>query len=66
MSLNVNENETASDKEKRFTLRMDSGLFQTISIIAKQHKRSIAKEIELAIECYVVTVLDKESGSQED
>ena len=47
------ENKLKSDSEKRFTLRMNSVLFKAISIMAKQHKRSVAKEIEYAVEKYV-------------
>ena len=42
-----------SDTEKRFTLRIDHGLFDRISASAKMNKRSIAKEIECAIEAYI-------------
>ena len=49
-----------SDNAKRFTLRMDSRLFEDISTIAKLHKRSVAKEIECAIEAYVVEFMEKE------
>ncbi len=45
----VKRTEQTSDKQKRFTLRMDSALFETISLIAKQNRRSVAKEIEMAI-----------------
>jgi hypothetical protein len=43
----------ANTSEKRFTLRIDSGTFETISWVAKKHKRSIAKEIEFAIDQYL-------------
>jgi hypothetical protein len=46
-------------KEKRFTLRMDSVLFKEVSFIAKEHKRSIAKEIEYALSLYVKSILDE-------
>ena len=39
--------------DKRFTLRLDGGLFETIKWCAEKHKRSIAKEIEFAIEFYL-------------
>lgn len=66
MSLKVKERESQSNGEKRFTLRMDSNLFETISLIARKHKRSIAKEIECAIEHYVEHVLDEEKESPAD
>lgn len=40
--------------EKRFTLRMDGTLFNDISELAAQHRRSIAKEIECAVAEYVI------------
>ena len=40
--------------EKRFTLRMDGTLFNDISDLAAQHRRSIAKEIECAVAEYVI------------
>lgn len=39
--------------EKRFTLRMDSKLFNDISNYAKLHRRSVAKEIECAVAEYI-------------
>lgn len=42
-----------SGEEKRFTLRMDQGLFDGISQVAKYNRRSVAKEIELAIALYL-------------
>lgn len=41
--------------EKRFTLRMDAKLFEEISKLAADHRRSVAKEIECAIAKYVYT-----------
>ena len=41
------------DTEKRFTLRVDLDLFNRISRIAKKERRSVAAQIELAIEEYV-------------
>lgn len=41
-------------KEKRFTLRMDSELFDKISKLARVHRRSIAKEIEQAVAEYIM------------
>lgn len=40
-------------EEKRFTLRMDGELFEEISEYASLHRRSVAKEIELAIAKYI-------------
>ena len=53
--------------EKRFTLRMDEGLFNEISKIAQAHRRSVAKEIECAIADYIVEVYENElqDGSEE-
>ena len=47
-----------SGDEKRFTLRMDAELFETISAIAEVHKRSVAKEMEYAISLYVEQIMD--------
>lgn len=41
------------EQEKRFTLRMDLKLFEKIKKMADKNKRSIAKEIEFALEKYV-------------
>lgn len=41
-------------EEKRFTLRMDSELFEIISKLARVHRRSIAKEIEQAVAEYIM------------
>jgi transcriptional regulator with XRE-family HTH domain len=41
-----------ANTEKRFTLRIDRNLFNRISASAKMNRRSIAKEIECAIEVY--------------
>ncbi len=38
--------------EKRFTLRMNSGLFAIIKTQADKNKRSVAKEIEFILEEY--------------
>lgn len=46
-------------EEKRFTLRMDAELFDTISLMANLHRRSVAKEIEYAIELYTNQFLDE-------
>lgn len=39
--------------QKRFTLRMDEELFETIKERAEKNKRSIAKEIEHLLENYL-------------
>lgn len=49
-----------SDGAKRFTLRMDSKLFDSISSYAKAHRRSVAKEIECAIEQYLFNLREQE------
>lgn len=46
--------------EKRFTLRMDANLFDEISETAKKHRRSTAKEIELAIALYLKGIAEEE------
>jgi hypothetical protein len=58
MSLTLKREEFVSDGEKRFTLRMDSKLFDQISIIAKINRRSTAKEIECAIADYVMDYIE--------
>ncbi|MDL2317587.1 hypothetical protein LJC74_00645 [Eubacteriales bacterium OttesenSCG-928-A19] len=40
-------------EEKRFTLRMDAEIFSEISMLAKDHRRSVAKEIECAVAKYI-------------
>lgn len=54
-----------SDSAKRFTLRMDSKLFEQISNVAKLHKRSVAKEIECAIEAYLFDLQEQEDGDRD-
>jgi predicted HicB family RNase H-like nuclease len=41
------------DSDKRFTLRLDGLLYERIVECAKKNRRSVAKEIECAIEMYV-------------
>ena len=41
------------EEQKRFTLRMDSELFETVKKRAEENKRSVAKEIEFLIELYL-------------
>lgn len=38
-----------NNQEKRFTLRMDAELFETIKQLADKNKRSIAKQIEFML-----------------
>ncbi len=45
--------EKYEEKEKRFTLRMNLKLFEKIKKTAEKNKRSVAKEIEFALEKYV-------------
>ena len=59
------------DTEKRFTLRIDKGIFETIAWCAKKHRRSIGKEIEFAIDYYLddlasQELLDDDSRSEDD
>lgn len=58
MAFIVKSTPRKSDGEKRFTLRMDSGLFDQIAAIAKEHRRSTAKEIEEAVYLYVEKFMD--------
>ena len=60
MSLIAKDEKFESDDSKRFTLRMDSKLFDSISVIAKSHRRSVAKEIECAVDEYIQRVTDEE------
>lgn len=41
-----------SDDVKRFTLRMDTEIFNKVKEQAERNKRSIAKEIEFILERY--------------
>lgn len=54
-----------SDNAKRFTLRMDSKLFDDISFFAKINKRSVSKEIEFAIQRYVLELHDEYLNEQD-
>lgn len=62
----MNINSKQSREEKRFTLRMDAELFDTISLMARLHRRSVAKEIEYAIELYTNQFLDELAVDQSD
>lgn len=44
-------------EDKRFTLRMDGELFKEISQLAKNNRRSVAKEIECAIAEYLANAI---------
>ena len=48
-----------NDGKKRFTLRMDSDLFEKINALAKINKRSAGKEIECAIAAWVRKALTR-------
>ena len=50
--MSVNDDFT-KETDKRFTLRMDAELFERIAQSAKANRRSIAKEIEQAVEEYL-------------
>lgn len=50
--LNQNDKFT-KEGYKRFTLRIEEGTFETIAWCAKKHKRSIGKEIEVAVDYYL-------------
>ncbi len=41
------------ENEKIFTLRMNADLFEKVKELALKNKRSVAKEIEFALEKYV-------------
>lgn len=64
MAFIVKSTPRKSDGEKRFTLRMDSGLFDQIAAIAKEHRRSTAKEIEEAVYLYVEQFLEDAANDQ--
>lgn len=48
-----NNDPYTNENDKRYTLRMDKNLFERISLRAKKNRRSVAKEIETAVEMYV-------------
>lgn len=48
-----------SDKEKRFTLRIDYDIFEKVKNSAQRNKRSISKEIE-----YILTQKLKEDDTK--
>ena len=48
-----NNDPFTNETDKRFTLRMNKELFERISSRAKKNRRSVAKEIEVAVEMYV-------------
>ena len=52
--------------EKRFTLRMNGELFQQVEELAKEHKRSVAKEIEYLVEEQIkaLKVVERNEGDQ--
>ena len=59
MAFIVKDKPRKSNSEKRFTLRMDSDLYDQISYIAKLHRRSAGREIEEAIFAYVEQHMDE-------
>lgn len=42
-----------TDEIKRFTLRLDAGLFKKLQMQAKENKRAAGKEIEYILEQYI-------------
>jgi hypothetical protein len=61
VKMTLKEIKTMTD-QKRFTLRMDGELFETIKERAEKNKRSIAKEIEHLLENYIQ---DEEKDNKE-
>lgn len=49
---------TPSDKSKRFSMRMDSKLYEQIAAVAALHRRSVSSEIECAIAAYLEELSD--------
>lgn len=49
------------DTNKRFTLRIDNQIYETVKQSAKQNRRSAAKEIEYALSIYYSTFNKKET-----
>lgn len=62
MSLTVKTTEPEFSSEKRFTLRMDGELYASIAAAAKHNRRSVAKEIQCAIEFYLQSLVDSEDS----
>lgn len=54
------------DEDKRFTLRIEKGLFQRIEDAARAHKRSIGREIEYLLEQYLDLLEAEENGTLQD
>ena len=52
-------------EEKRFTLRMDNDLFELVKAQAEKNKRSIAKEIEYAVEQFLFQEKTKNSNADQ-
>ena len=50
-------------EETRFTMRIDTGLFAVLKVLAKMNKRSTVKEIEHILEQYVLNKLQEEQTS---
>ncbi len=53
------------ENETRFTLRIDTELFEAVKAIAKENKRSSAKQIEFILEDWLRNNADK-SQKQSD
>lgn len=49
--------------DKRFTLRIEKGLFKRIEDSARAHKRSIGREIEYLLELQLNIQLAQEDGT---
>ena len=41
------------EERKRFTLRIENGLFNSIKALAKKEKRATGKQIEIILEKYI-------------
>ena len=48
------------EEETRFTLRIDAKLFERIKQLAKENKRSSAKQIEFILEDWLAKNIDSE------
>lgn len=64
MAFVIKDTPRKSNSEKRFTLRMDSNLYDQISAIAKLHRRSAGREIEEAIFQYVESFMENVAQEQ--
>ncbi len=48
-------------QENAYPLRIDKGSMEKLRVIAKKHSRSVNKEIEFLVNCYIETY-EKEHG----